>query len=208
MNKFQCDYDNCNRTLSCEKEKAFGCTMCGHGKMKLIKPTTTCINCEDPIFGNVTPSNEKVPFFGGHDYVGVICSKCTHKKVEDIQEWEKLLHTKFTDTDDYDEKLILYRAKVREAEEANADISKIRVKSFGSRLKTLRKKLKLTQKQLAEHVNITQRSVINYEKDERQPSIEIKDWIKSSEGTLKHIGKDKGKALIMENLSELNDNTE
>lgn len=157
--------------------------MCGHGKMELTKLEADCMECD--------------------------------RRVEDIKEWEELLHTKFTDTDDYNEKVTLYEAKVKEAEEANTDgeakataISKIRVKSFGGRLKMLRKKLKLTQEQLSEYIGITQRSIINYEKGNRQLSIEVKDWIQSSESTLKHMGKDKGNVLIMEKLSELNEKTE
>jgi len=176
--------------------------MCGHGKMKMVNPKATCIVCGNAIYDNVTPPNEKVPFFGGRDYVGVICSKCTHKKVEDIQEWEKLLHTKFADTDDHDEKVALYNAKVREAEEANTDISKIRVKSFGQRLKILRKKLKLTQRQLSEHIDVTERSVRNYEKNLRQIPKEMKEWVISAESTFKHIGREKGEARIMSTINE------
>lgn len=201
-NRFICNYDNCRRILSTGGFKSFPCTSCGHGQMKLIKPTAYCMECRSPIYGNVTPPNERVPFYGGRDYVDVICSRCTHGKVEEIEGWEKLLHTKFTDTDDYNEKIALYEAKVREAEEANTDVSKIRVKSFGERLKILRKKLKLTQKQLSEHINITERGIRNYEKSLRQLPKEIKEWVKTSESTFKHIGREKGEARIMSTINE------
>jgi len=68
-NRFICNYDNCKRILSKpvlpdivyeRGTESFPCTSCGHGMMRLIKPTTYCVECGEPIFGNITPSNEKV----------------------------------------------------------------------------------------------------------------------------------------------------
>lgn len=202
-NRFVCNYDNCRRTLSKGGTKSFPCTSCGHGMMRLIKPTTYCMECGEPVFGNITPSNEKVAFYGGRDFIDVVCSKCTKEKTEGIVRWEKLLRTKFTDTDDYNEKVALYEAKVKEAKEINGDISKIRVKALGSRLKAIRKKLGLTQKRLSEHINVTERSLRNYEKSLRQIPKEIKKWVKTAESIFKHIGRKEGKAKIMGTTNEV-----
>jgi len=161
------------------------------------------VECGEPIFGNITPSNEKVD---------VTCSKCVNGKVEEIERWEKLLHTKFIDTDDYNEKVALYEAKVRESKEINADseasaiaISKIRVKTLGSRLKALRKKLGLTLAEMAEFLNLQSKStVFQYEKDVRKIPINIKDWLRSSESIFKHLGRS-GKGQIMEKPISIND---
>lgn len=206
-NRFACSYNNCKRILSKGGTKSFQYTSCGHGTMRLIKPTTYCMECGEPVFGNITPSNEKVAFFGGHDFVDIICPKCTHGKVEEITKLEKLLHTKFTDTDDYNEKLAYYEAKVKEAKESDTDVSKVRVKTICSRLKVMRKKLGLTQKQLAEYINITQRSIINYEKNVRPLPEEIKEWVKTTESTFKHLGREKGKAIIMKKLMDITSGT-
>ena len=176
--------------------------MCGHGTMKLSTPKSTCTQCGSNVYDNVISQDEKVLFFSGRDYVETICGQCTQRKTEKIEGWKKLLHTKFIDTDDYNEKVSLYEAKIREAKEANTDVSKIRVKSFGERLKTLRKKLGLTQKQLSEHTNVTERSLRNYEKSSRQIPKEIKEWVRTSESTFKHIGKKEGKARIMSTINE------
>ena len=210
-NRFACNYENCNRTLkkgTTARPKSFPCTSCGHGRMELIKPTAYCLECKGSIYGNVTPPNERVPFYGKHDFVGVICSECTHKKVEEIRRWEKLLHTKFKDTDDFDEKVALYEAKVGEAKERNTDseasataISKIRVKTFGGRLRALRKRLGLTLAEMAEFFDLQSKSTISqYEKDVRKIPVNIKDWLRSSESIFKHLGREEGKARIMTTL--------
>lgn len=45
--------------------------------------------------------------------------------------------------------------------------------SFGKRIRTLRKSNKLTQKQLAEKLNLAESTIGMYERDERQPSFTI-----------------------------------
>ena len=44
--------------------------------------------------------------------------------------------------------------------------------SFGSRLQTLRERSELTQKQLAEHLQVTPQAYSQYERDQRRPDFE------------------------------------
>ena len=203
-NRFVCNYDNCRRILSKGGTESFPCTSCGHGMMRLIKPMTYCVECGEPIYGNITPSNEKAAFYKGHDFIDVTCSKCVNEKVGGIIRWEKLLHTKFIDTDDYDEKIALYEATVRGAKEINADISKIRVKTLGSRLRALRRKLGLTLAEMAEFLNLQSKSTISqYEKDVRKIPDDIKNWLKAAESAFKHLGREKGVKQTLLGLANL-----
>jgi len=165
---------------------------------------TYCVECGESIYGNITPSNEKVAFYKGHDFIDVTCSKCVNEKVGGIIRWEKLLHAKFIDTDDYIEKTALYEAKVREAKEINADISKISVKTLGSRLRALRRKLGLTLAEMAEFLNLQSKSTISqYEKDVRKIPDDIKNWLKAAESAFKHLGREKGVKQTLLGLANL-----
>jgi len=63
--RFRCDY--CGRILRAEGVKPFSCTACGHGRMRLEKPTAYCCECDFPIYANVDSSRD------------VVCWLCTHK---------------------------------------------------------------------------------------------------------------------------------
>ncbi len=157
--------------------------------MKLIKPRAQCSECGASVYENVDPSGE------------LACGSCAMRVVDSIINKEEQLHTKFIDTDDYNEKMTLYKTKVGEAEEVNGDVEKIRVKSLGGRLKKIRTKLGLSLVQLAEYFDVQSKSTVyQYEKDVRQIPENIKGWTKTSESIFKHLGREKGGERILNKL--------
>lgn len=195
MNRFQCSFKNCERILDKEGNKSFKCTACGHGTMGLIKPRAYCETCKKSIYANIDLRPDEKSREGYY----LICDDCTVEKVEYIAGLEKQLHTEFIDTEDMKEKMLYYNTKVQEAEEQHIPITTIGVKGLGSRLKAIRKRLNLTQTQLAEFFNMQSRStVLQYEKNTRKVPEDINEWIKTSEGIFKHIGREKGEVQIME----------
>jgi len=60
---FSCDH--CNRIVYIEMLDHYGCTSCGHGQMKRLRPTTFCYQCQRPIYDNLDPSRD------------VLCVLCT-----------------------------------------------------------------------------------------------------------------------------------
>jgi DNA-binding XRE family transcriptional regulator len=125
-------------------------------------------------------------------------------KTRGVQEMEGELRTDFKDIADANEKVAYYNTKVEEARELNISPAKIKVMGLGDRLKAIRKKLGLNQEQLAEHINLTRRSIINYEKSSRRIPEDIKEWVKTAESTFKHIGRERGKAIIIKKFNEAN----
>lgn len=200
MNRFMCDYQHCKRILNREGNKTFPCSMCGHGKMKPVKPKAHCKLCRKPVYANIDLRPDKKSKEGYF----LICDSCTMAKIQGVQDMERELRTDFKDIADANEKVAYYNTKVEEAGELNISPAKIKVMGLGDRLKAIRKKLGLNQEQLAEHFNFTRRSVINYEKSSRQIPEDIKEWVKTAESTLKHIGREKGKTIIMEKFNEAN----
>ena len=200
MNKFVCTFINCNRILNKEGNKPFKCTSCGQGTMKPVKQKVHCKECGEAVYDNIDLCPDEKSKEGYY----LICGRCTIEMTEYIAEKERRLHTKFIDTEDMKEKEAYCDARILEAEEQNLPITKVKVKSLGDRLRTIRKKLGWNQEQLAEQINLTRRSIINYEKSSRQMPEDIKEWVKTAESTLKHIGREKGKTIIMEKFNEAN----
>jgi len=202
LNKFKCSYRSCNRTLMREGTRAFRCTMCGHGNMRVVEPRAYCENCGDPICDNVDLRPDRRSKEGYY----VICGNCTMAKVLGIQDIEGELHTDFKDVEDADEKVAYFNTKAKEAEKLNISPAKIKVKSFGDRLKEIRKKLGLTQTQLAEYFNIKAKStILRYEKNERKLPENVKEWIQSAESMFRHFKRKEGKEKAIERLSNIND---
>jgi len=168
--------------------------------MRLTEPRAYCKECGEAIYDNIDLRPDEKSKKGFY----LICGCCTMEKTGHIAEKERRLHTEFIDTEDMKEKEAYCDARILEAEEQNLPITNIKVKSLGDRLRTIRKKLGWNQEQLAEHFNFTRRTVINYEKSSRQIPEDIKEWVKTAESTLKHIGRDKGKTIIMEKFNEAN----
>ena len=202
MNRFQCSYKNCNRTLMREGTKSFHCTMCGHGSMQLAKVGAYCGNCGEAIYDNV----DLRPDARSKQGYSVTCGNCTMAKVLGIQDIEGGLHTDFKDVEDADEKLAYFNTKAKEAEKLNVSPAKIKVKSFGDRLKEIRRKLGLTQTQLAEYFNVKAKStILRYEKNERKLPENVKRWIQSAESMFRHFKRKEGKEKVIERLSNIND---
>lgn len=80
-NRFVCNYDNCRRVLSKGETKSFPCTSCGHGTMKLVKPKAYCMECEKPIYGNITPRGEETLFYGKPRLVDLTCGACVQEQI-------------------------------------------------------------------------------------------------------------------------------
>lgn len=72
MNKFQCSFTNCKRILNSERSNSFKCNMCGHGTMTMVRPKTSCSNCDSPIYDNVDK----------REGIDVICADCTSQLLE------------------------------------------------------------------------------------------------------------------------------
>jgi DNA-binding XRE family transcriptional regulator len=198
--RFACDYRSCNRILNVASKKPFRCSMCGHGKMKPVKPRAHCKLCRKPVYANIDLRPDKKSKEGYF----LICDSCTMAKTRGVQEMEGELRTDFKDIADANEKVAYYNTKVEEARELNISPAKIKVMGLGDRLKAIRKKLGLNQEQLAEHINLTRRSIINYEKSSRRIPEDIKEWVKTAESTFKHIGRERGKAIIIKKFNEAN----
>jgi len=164
--------------------------------MKMVKPKANCKLCKKPIYANVDSHPDKM----SKDGYNVICNDCTQDMTLGIHDMEEELRTDFKGTEDAGEKVAYYNTRIEEAKKLNIPPAKIKAKGFGSRLKEIRKKLNLTQTQVAEYFNITRRSIVYYEKNERKIPVKIKEWTRTAESTFRHFKRKEGEKKVMEKL--------
>jgi len=189
--RLKCDY--CKRVVYSESGKPIHCSACGHGTLTAQRPKAHCCRCGRPIYDNVTPPDKLTTFSGkSRDYVDVICADCTMAIVAGIEKTEENLRTDFKDAKDIEEKKAYYNAKMKDAERLGISPDKVKVKSLGERLRTVRKKLRWNQARLAEFLGLKSKSaVVRYENNERKIPEDIKEWIKRAEGMLHRYGREK-----------------
>jgi transcriptional regulator with XRE-family HTH domain len=79
---------------------------------------------------------------------------------------------------------------MKNAERLDIFPDKVKVKSLGERLRTVRKKLKWNQGQLAEYVGVKSKSTVSqYEDNKRKIPEDIKEWIERVENMFDHQNK-------------------
>jgi len=90
VNRFQCDYKNgnCRRILYKEGKKSFPCTMCGHGRMRLVEPRAYCEYCEEPVYDNVDLRPDKRSKEGYY----LICANCTRDLTQGAKIFKEIIN--------------------------------------------------------------------------------------------------------------------
>lgn len=194
--RMQCNYEHCGRILYRQDSTPFHCTSCGHGTMRPTEPKAHCCECGEPFFDNLDPKRK------------VICGPCALEgdgrmiRLDDLRTRKRVLAPKeikalydricsgsswldvraleiatgreFGSTAEFHRSMQGYFSRRLTGKPA-------RTLSTGAQIKRKRQALRLSQKQLADLLGATKRTVARWERNKHGSSPKALKWLNAQD---------------------------